>query len=76
MVEGQTEKALEIFLILRDCPVEYKQAKDEGDRLLADLLIALPEWQVFPAMQQVGSKVSPDQAIAKAQDYVLGFEYA
>lgn len=76
MVEGQTDKALEISLVLRDCPVEYKQAKDEGDRLLADLQAVLPEWQIFAAIQQVECKASPDQAIAKAQDYVLRFETA
>jgi len=74
MNEGDAEKALEISLVLKDCPVEYKIAQDEGNCLLADLQAALPEWQVLAAMQQVESKASPDQALAYALDYALGFK--
>ena len=60
MEEGQTEKALEISLALRHCPVEFIRIKEEGDRLLADLQAELPQWQVEAAMKQVDSKFSPD----------------
>ena len=76
MNEGDTEKALEIALVLKDCPVEHKIALDEGNCLLADLQATLPEWQVVAAMQQVESKTSTDQAMAYALDYALGFESA
>jgi hypothetical protein len=55
--------------------VEHKEARDEGDRLLADLQAGLPEWQVDAARQEVEGKTSPDQAIAYALEYALGFEY-
>jgi predicted ATPase/DNA-binding XRE family transcriptional regulator len=76
MNEGNIEKALEISLVLKDCPVEHKIAQDEGNCLWADLQATLPEWQVEAAMQQVESKTSPDQAIAHVLDYALGFESA
>ncbi len=43
IVEGQTEKALEIALSLKDCSVEYTIAQDEGDCLLTDLQAVLPK---------------------------------
>lgn len=53
--------------------MEHKIAQDEGDRLLADLQITLPEWEVVAVRQQVVSKISPDHASAYALDYALGF---
>lgn len=47
LVEGQTEKALEISLLLKDCFVEYKIAQEEGDCLLADLQAMLPKEQLM-----------------------------
>lgn len=73
MIEGQSEKALEIALVIKDCPVEHKIAQDEGDRLLAGLQVTLPVCQVVAARQLVASKISPDQASAYALDYALGF---
>ena len=66
LIEGQTEKALEILLVLKDCPVEYKGAQDEGNRLLADLQAGLPEWQVEAAGRQVEGKTASDLAVVYA----------
>ena len=64
--EGNTEKALEISLVLKDYPVEYKEAQDEGNGLLADLPAMLPKEQVEALMKQVNGKISEDQAGAAA----------
>jgi predicted ATPase len=69
MAEGVTEKALEIGHVLRDCPIETKYIRDEGDLFLADLQALLPEWQVEAARQHVEGKTSPDQVMAFALQY-------
>jgi tetratricopeptide (TPR) repeat protein len=74
LVEGQTEKALEISLLLKDCSVEYKIALDEGNCLLADLQAMLPQEQVEAVMKQVNSRISADQAGAVALAYALEHE--
>jgi hypothetical protein len=72
--EGQIEKALEILLALKDCPVEYKEARDEGTRLLADLQAMLPEEQVESVSKQENGRISADQAEAAALAYALEHE--
>ena len=72
--EGQTEKALEIVLILKDCAVEYKIAQEEGNCLLADLQAMLPKEQVEAVMKQGDGRVSADQAVAAALAYALEHE--
>jgi hypothetical protein len=51
LVEGQTEKALEISLLLKDCFVEYKIAQEEGNCLLADLQAMLPKEQLMAVIK-------------------------
>ncbi len=74
MIEGQTEKALEIFLLLRHCPVEYKRIQEDFDYLQADLTAALPEGQIEAAIKQVDGSISPDQARADVLSYVQEYE--
>jgi predicted ATPase/transcriptional regulator with XRE-family HTH domain len=71
LIEGQSEKALEISLALRCCPIEIKIVQDEILHLLADLQVALPKEQVEAVMKQVDSRVSVDQARAFALAYAL-----
>ena len=71
MEEGQTEKALEIALALRHCPVEFVRIKEEDDRLLADLQARLPQGQFEAARQQVDSQFTPDPAGTNALAYAL-----
>jgi len=73
MKEGYAEKALEIALVLKDCPVEHKIAQDEGNCLMVELQATLPEWQAAVAMQQ---EKSTEQAMAYALDYGREFESA
>ncbi len=72
--EGYTENALELLLILRDCPVEYKEAQDEGDHLLADLQARFPERQLIDATKQVEEEISTQQARSKVLAYVQEHE--
>jgi predicted ATPase/transcriptional regulator with XRE-family HTH domain len=65
-IEGKTEKAYEILLVLRNCPVEYREAQIEGERLLADLQAGLPQGQVETVRQQVEDRASADRAVAYA----------
>ena len=67
-------QAIEISLVLEDCPVEYKEAQDEGNRLLADLQAMLPQEQAEAVMKQVNSRISADQAGAVALAYALEHE--
>jgi predicted ATPase/transcriptional regulator with XRE-family HTH domain len=71
LAEGQIEKALEISLLLRRCPTDYKRIEEERIRLLADLQAAMPEGQMEDALQQVDTSISPDQAKADVIAYVL-----
>ncbi len=64
MIESQALKALEILLILRKCPVEYKEAQDECDLLLANLRAEVPDWQIEAVRQQVEGKTLRDQTLA------------
>jgi tetratricopeptide (TPR) repeat protein len=74
VLEGQTEKALEIALVLSDCPVEYEEARDQGARLLAELQALLPKEQFEAAMNQGNGRLSADQAEAAALAYALEHE--
>jgi predicted ATPase/transcriptional regulator with XRE-family HTH domain len=74
LTEGQIEKAFEILLALKDCPVEYKEARDEGAHLLADLQAMLPEEQVESVIKQENGRISADQAEAAALAYALEHE--
>jgi predicted ATPase/transcriptional regulator with XRE-family HTH domain len=71
IAEGQTEKALEISLALRHCPIEFTRIQDEGVRLLADLQAALSKEQVESAMKKVDSEISPDKVVVGALAYAL-----
>ncbi len=66
MVEGQTEKALEISLALRHCSTEFKRIQNDLYQLPADVQAKLPEWQVEAAMKKLDDEISPDQAVAYA----------
>jgi len=72
--EGQTEKALEIALVLKDCTVEYKIAQEEGNCLLADLQAMLPKNQFKDVLKQGDGRVSADQAAAATLAYALEHE--
>jgi len=69
--QGQTEKALEIALVLKDCAVEYKIAQEEGNCLLADLQAMLPTEQAEVVMKQGNGRISADQAAAAVLAYAL-----
>jgi len=71
-VEGQTGKAFEIALLLKDGSVEHKLAQEEGDCLLADLQAMLPKEQVEALLKQ--GRLSADQANAAALAYALEHE--
>jgi hypothetical protein len=71
MTGGKTEKALKILLVLRDHPVEYKEAQDERDCLLANLQAVLPKEQLEEVMKQVNLRVSTKHTVAEALDYAL-----
>ncbi len=64
-IESQSLKALEILLVLRKYPVEYKEAQDECDLLLADLQAEVPDWQIEAVRQQVESNTLRDQTLAR-----------
>jgi tetratricopeptide (TPR) repeat protein len=70
IVEGQAEKALEIALVLKDCPVEHKIVQDEGNCLLAELQAALPAGQWEAALQPAGVDLPHDQVRAGVLAYV------
>jgi predicted ATPase/transcriptional regulator with XRE-family HTH domain len=72
--EGQTEKALEIFLLLRRCPVEFIRMQADYDQLQSDLQAALPEWQLENAMMQQDEMVSLDEANADVLAFVQEHE--
>jgi tetratricopeptide (TPR) repeat protein len=67
---GQTGKALEIFLLLRHCPIEYKRIQEDFDFLQADLQVALLEGQMESAMKSAGDKDSLEKARADVITYV------
>ncbi len=69
--EGQAEKALEMALALRLCPVEFIRIKAEGDRLLSELQSGLPQEQFETAQQQVDSSFAADEAGENALAYAL-----
>ncbi len=66
MLEGQTERALEISLALRHRSTEYKTIQDDFIHLLGDLQAGLPQWQIEAATKKVDGEISPDQAVAYA----------
>ncbi len=70
VTEGHTSKALEIFLLLRRCPVEYVRMQADYDQLQADLQEALPEGGMETALKQVEGKISLDDARADVLAYV------
>ncbi|HSL46556.1 MAG TPA: NB-ARC domain-containing protein [Anaerolineales bacterium] len=74
LVEGQTEKAIEIALLLKDCPVEYKLAQDDSNCLFADLQAILPKEQIEAFTKQANGKISADQAEAATLAYALEHE--
>ncbi len=74
MEEGQTEKALEISLALRRCPIEFRKIEDEFSCLLADLQALLPTEQFEAAMKQVEGTLSADEAKAAVLAYALEHE--
>jgi tetratricopeptide (TPR) repeat protein len=68
--EGQIEKALEIALLIRDCPTEYQRIEEDRVRLLAELQAVLPEDQLEAALQPAGGELTPEQARAAVLAYV------
>jgi tetratricopeptide (TPR) repeat protein len=74
LVEGQTEKALEMALLLKDCSVEYKLAQDDGNRLIADLQAMLSREQAEVVKKQGDGEISVDQAAVVALAYALEHE--
>ncbi len=73
MSEGCKEKALRILLVLGGCPIEYKEAQDEGDHLLADLRAELPKERVEIITKQVNARISQDPAGIAGLAYALEF---
>ncbi len=71
MIEGQTEKALEISLALRHCPTEFYRINDDCDRLLADLQVALPIEQFEAAKKRVDGEILHGQDGVDALAYAL-----
>jgi predicted ATPase len=71
LAEGRIEKALEISLLLKQCPTDYKRIEEERIGLLGDLQAALPEGQIEAAMEQMEKDISPDQAKAGVLAYAL-----
>lgn len=59
---GQTEKALEISLLLTHCPTEYERLEGERNQLLADLHAALPAEQVAAVIKRLDGRLSPERA--------------
>lgn len=74
VIESQTEKALEIFVLLGRCPIEHKRIQDDFDQLQTDLQKALPEGQMEAAMKKVSIKDSLDKARADVITYVQEHE--
>jgi predicted ATPase/transcriptional regulator with XRE-family HTH domain len=74
LLEGQTEKSLEIALVLKDCPVEYKIAQDDCEHLLADLQARLTNEQREAYRKHGMDNVSVDQAEAVALAYAMEYE--
>jgi predicted ATPase/DNA-binding XRE family transcriptional regulator len=72
--EDQTEKALEIFLLLRDCPVKYIRIQEDFEQLQAGLVAALTEGQIETAMKPADSQISPHDARAAVITYVQEHE--
>ncbi len=76
MIDGQSEKALEILILLSRYRIENKKAQNEFSRLQADLQAALPGEQMNAALEQVSGANSPDQARADMLAYVQAHETA
>jgi predicted ATPase/transcriptional regulator with XRE-family HTH domain len=74
LLECQAEKALEIWRVLQDCPVEYKIALDEGKCLGYDLQAWMTKDQFEDTMRQGDDRVSLDAAEAAALAYALEFK--
>ncbi len=74
MVDGQAEKAREIYILLGHFNIENKKAQNEFKRLQADLLNVLPEEQMSAAMQHVNDEISPVQARAEMLAYIQAHE--
>jgi hypothetical protein len=72
--EDQTEKALEIFLLLRDCPVKYIRIQEDFDQLQAGLVAALPEENLETVMDPNDSQISLDNARAAVITYAQEHE--
>jgi tetratricopeptide (TPR) repeat protein len=68
--EGQTEKALEIFLLLMQSPVEYIRMKADYDLLRADLQAALPAGKMDSILAQMDGEISQETARADVLEYV------
>ena len=76
LLEGQTEKALEISFALRHCCTEIVTIQNECLSLVAELQAKLPPGQVEAAMQKADREMSPDQAVAHALALVQESEIA
>ncbi len=74
LIAGQPEKALELSLLLSRCPMERKDAQEEGNRLLADLQARLPASQIETGLQQVESKLPADQVASEVLAYAMRLE--
>jgi tetratricopeptide (TPR) repeat protein len=74
MVEGKKEQALEIYLLLNRCPVEYKGMQYEYALLQTELQAALSEGKMETELKQLDGEVSFDQARADVLKYVQEHE--
>ena len=71
LAEGQTEKALEISLLIKHYPTEFKKLEEERSQLLADLQAALPKEQFEAVMKKISSKISQDKTGRSTLAYAL-----
>jgi predicted ATPase/transcriptional regulator with XRE-family HTH domain len=74
LIEGQSERALEIFILLGRTPVEYMRMQADFDHLKTSLEATLPGEQMEAALKQVDDKISIDQARADLLAYVHDHE--
>jgi predicted ATPase/DNA-binding XRE family transcriptional regulator len=74
ITEDQTEKALEIFLLLRHCPQEYIRIQEDFDQLQSDLVGTLTERQIETVMNPDDSQISPDDARVAVITYAQELE--
>ncbi len=70
VIEGQTDQALLIFLLLKRCPIEHIRVMDDIDRLREDLRAALPERQMDASLKQLNSTISEQNPIDSVLAYI------